>query len=372
MVTVEQFEGAHFVMLWDFILTSSINDHEAHVKWVWVTMLLRCNSKGVLRATPSALARIANVPLDQTEAALVVLKAPDPTSTSPDHEGRRVIETSPNVWFVVNYEEYWRKASEQRKKDKTKARVRKHRAKKKEKCNAGDVTGNAPISVSVSVPVSVPFDEWWNVQVRKESKAEARKLWEGEKNTTTETKMTAADQRLCMERYPLHAAMWKKEKRTKEMVPHPRTWLYQRRWEDEIEGVESEIERTTREALAEGRAKVKCILNYSAAVLRAVMHQSGEVRTKTARHAEELDDLINQPLTPCDMLGAFYASHDGFVDSLYPDLSDEEKGGIDKRVSDGKKGGVKPETYRRYLIREVFGLPNPLDFDLDEEEGGGS
>jgi len=85
--------------------------------------------------------------------------------------------------------------------------------------------------------VQIPFAEIWKLVPtgRKLAKVKAQELWEGKDRTTTGEKLSAEDQHLIMERYPFHVAMWKKEATPKDKIPHLRTWIYQRRWVDEIE-----------------------------------------------------------------------------------------------------------------------------------------
>jgi len=95
-----------FAKLFASIAESSINEAELHVRWFFAIMLAKADSKGLCYGTPAALARIANVPQDKAEDALRHLQTPDPTSTSPDQEGRRVIPLGGNLWQIVNYQRY--------------------------------------------------------------------------------------------------------------------------------------------------------------------------------------------------------------------------------------------------------------------------
>ena len=96
----------HFVMLWGDMLRSSINEHDAHVKWAFVVALLLCDREGRFRATPEYFARTANLPLEQVEDALGKLTSPDEMSTSSEEGGRRIVSEGTNLWRVVNYPAY--------------------------------------------------------------------------------------------------------------------------------------------------------------------------------------------------------------------------------------------------------------------------
>lgn len=88
------------------ILDSSIwlEDH-ATVR-VWVTLLASMDETGMCQyASGLNLARRANVTTEEAAAAVKVLEAPDPHSSDPDHEGRR-IERTRGGWIVLNAPKY--------------------------------------------------------------------------------------------------------------------------------------------------------------------------------------------------------------------------------------------------------------------------
>lgn len=82
------------------------------------------------------------------------------------------------------------------------------------------------------------FDDIWKLvpKGRKVAKEEARRLWDGKKNTNAGVRITAEETHLILERYPLHVEMWKRDATPTGKIPHLRTWLNQSRWVDEIEG----------------------------------------------------------------------------------------------------------------------------------------
>jgi len=136
------------------ILDSSINSEPLHVRWVFVACCLMADFNGNFQSTVDAIARRANVPLDETKEALEMLQRPDPNSTTPDEDGRRLIRVASNTWHVVNRVKYrnMRKAEDER--EATRLRVQKFREKHRsgEPCNAtrnGDVTpGNESVTPS--------------------------------------------------------------------------------------------------------------------------------------------------------------------------------------------------------------------------------
>lgn len=72
------------------------------------------------------------------------------------------------------------------------------------------------------------FEEFWNLYPRKVCKKPAKQQWE---------KLTADEQRKAIEALPAHVKQWSDP----QFIPHARTWLYQERWEDEIEPVQHKV-----------------------------------------------------------------------------------------------------------------------------------
>lgn len=94
-----------YVKLFSSILTSSIWAEDMATRLVWITLLTLADKEGFVRAAPSGVARLANVPLEETQKALQILESPDPDSGSKDDDGRR-IEPVDGGWFLLNYRKY--------------------------------------------------------------------------------------------------------------------------------------------------------------------------------------------------------------------------------------------------------------------------
>jgi hypothetical protein len=67
------------------------------------------------------------------------------------------------------------------------------------------------------------FDIWWSQYPRKIAKKAALSEW---------LKLSTEDREKCLEVIHKHVAMWKDT--DSQFIPHPRTWLYQGRWDDEL------------------------------------------------------------------------------------------------------------------------------------------
>jgi hypothetical protein len=94
-----------FVKLFSSILTSSVWSEDNATRIVWITLLALADKDGDVRSSPSGLARMANVSVEECQRALALFLAPDPESGTPDDDGRR-IERREGGWFILNYGKY--------------------------------------------------------------------------------------------------------------------------------------------------------------------------------------------------------------------------------------------------------------------------
>ncbi len=94
-----------YTKLFHKILASSIWDEDDKTRIVWITMLAMTDELGDIIATPNKVARDARVDLESCLAALDKFMAPDPNSTSPEHEGRR-LERIDGGWKMLNHGKY--------------------------------------------------------------------------------------------------------------------------------------------------------------------------------------------------------------------------------------------------------------------------
>ena len=96
-----------YVKLFSSIVTSSMWSEDPATRVVWVTMLSLKDKFQEVHAALPGLARAANVPLADAEAAIRKFLSPDPYSRTKEHEGRR-IEEIPGGWRILNGEYYRR------------------------------------------------------------------------------------------------------------------------------------------------------------------------------------------------------------------------------------------------------------------------
>jgi hypothetical protein len=136
-----------YAKLFAQIFDSSIAE-DYQVRHVFEDLLKLCDQNGVVDMTHEAIARRTNVPLEIIKRGIAELEKPDARSRNPDHNGSRLVRVDPHRdwgWFIVNYEHYRAIASEEQRREKTLARVKRHREKNKSvtPCNAAVTAINA-------------------------------------------------------------------------------------------------------------------------------------------------------------------------------------------------------------------------------------
>lgn len=113
-----------FVIIDAEILSSSIWSEEAHVRLVWLTLLILCDTEGYVGASVPGIAKAAGVTLEQAIAAMEKLQSTDPFSRTQANEGRR-LEKAERGWQVLNFKEHLERLSAER--QKTRDRMRRYR-----------------------------------------------------------------------------------------------------------------------------------------------------------------------------------------------------------------------------------------------------
>jgi len=115
----------------DRLAGSSLLECAVASRWVFVFMLAQADAEGRVRcASVAGLARAAGVSLPEAEAALRELEAPDPDSTSKDHEGRRVLRI-PGGWQIVTYQKYREYQTKRQRNEAAKKRKQREAARQK-------------------------------------------------------------------------------------------------------------------------------------------------------------------------------------------------------------------------------------------------
>jgi hypothetical protein len=173
-----------FVVIDAEILSSSVWSEAAHVKLVWLTLLILCDTEGYVGAAVPGIARAAGVTLGQAREAIALFMEPDPDSRTQANEGRR-LEVADRGFRILNFREHLDRLSAERKK--ARDRVRKFRAKKRQSAD-GNVTfppgsreqgiGNRDKTEERKEPTSLPADIQGERLLRDSRVAKERRFYE--------------------------------------------------------------------------------------------------------------------------------------------------------------------------------------------------
>lgn len=121
------------------ILDSSIWLEPIHTRLVWMTLIAAMDEDGFAQfASVANLAHRARIDEPETQEAINCLTSPDPNSSDPEFEGRR-IERVPGGWVVLNAEKYRDIVTRAIAKEKTRLRVARFREGKKSVTNGNGV-----------------------------------------------------------------------------------------------------------------------------------------------------------------------------------------------------------------------------------------
>lgn len=132
------------------ILDSSIWLEPDHTRLVWLTLVAAMDEDGFAAfASIPNLAHRAIVPVESAEKAIATLEGPDPHSSDPDNDGRR-IERVPGGWVILNAPKYRELVTRHVAREQGRERVRRHRERKRAAVtgNAGVTEANDPVTQS--------------------------------------------------------------------------------------------------------------------------------------------------------------------------------------------------------------------------------
>lgn len=223
-------------------------------------MLVLCDSNGTIDMTPQAIAARTSIPLDILTKGIGILSGPDQYSRTPGEEGRRIIlmdDHRPWGWQIVNYKKYRDLKSRADKLESDRVRIAEKRNKNSDVAEsripsravanvahaATDATTDAsepedvkatavqnqtkskPSATEASVSDEDRFNRFWQAFPRKVAKPVAIRVWMKLKpdDVMTDLLIAAIDRARATEQ-------WCRD--DGQFIPHPATWLNQRRWED--------------------------------------------------------------------------------------------------------------------------------------------
>ena len=117
--------------LFTSVLDSSLNELPLHVRWVFISIWLKADRHGYYRGTAGAIARSANVTVEEAEDAIQTLTSPDPLSLDDEEEGRRLVPYD-RGWMVVKKEHYRQLVNAEFKREAHAERNRRYRDRKRD------------------------------------------------------------------------------------------------------------------------------------------------------------------------------------------------------------------------------------------------
>ena len=121
-----------YVKLFSSLMGSTIWCEKPATKILWITMLVTAERSGLVEASIPGLAKLAGISLEECEAGLGVLLAPDKYSRTKEFEGRRIMEVA-GGWQVLNYSRYREMKSEEEAREANRRKVAAWRAREKAK-----------------------------------------------------------------------------------------------------------------------------------------------------------------------------------------------------------------------------------------------
>lgn len=239
-----------YVPIADSFFESSIMREELPVRFVMLALIrlaLRAGANGEVDIDPQMFALSINLPLPLVEAAIHRLMEPDPSSSSPDEDGRRLVPVDPSRpfrnWRLVNWTKYRHivhlanDAARKREDRHDKQDITDASENVQKRPGASVNGGNGATNTNTNTNTNTKNEEdiritrfeksFWFVFPRKVGKAQALKAW---------LKLSDEERILADEGIREFAGSW--TTRPPEEIrfcPHAATWLSGKRWEDKPE-----------------------------------------------------------------------------------------------------------------------------------------
>ncbi len=226
--------------LFGSIITSTIWREDKETKILWITMLALKDKNGNVEGSVPGLADMARLTIEETLEALEKLRSPDPHSRTKENEGRR-IEDVDGGWVVLNHQKYRDKMNADERREYLRVKQVEHRAKVSTLVNQrqllstpstpsthadADTYSEAKTKKKPPNPLKGEcdgFDLFWSEYPNKQAKLAAKRAWLKIKPDERADVMSGV-------------VRWKRSeswlKDDGQFIPHPATFLNQRRFED--------------------------------------------------------------------------------------------------------------------------------------------
>jgi hypothetical protein len=92
--------------IYEQTFTGSMVGNGSNVFAVWAYIIAHTKPDSMVELNPVLLSTILGDSINHVQAAIEILKTPDPESRSKSYDGRRLIEKGPFLYFVPNYLKY--------------------------------------------------------------------------------------------------------------------------------------------------------------------------------------------------------------------------------------------------------------------------
>jgi hypothetical protein len=210
-----------FTKLLSSITASTIWCQPDTTRIAWIAMLAMADKNGVVTGSLPGVASIARIPLEAMLVAIDHFLAPDPYSSTPDYEGRRIVAV-PGGWRLLNYERVRAMRDAETVKESKRKYINKRRADEKKGVSQPP---SAEEPRNGALANTDKFDTFWAKYPNKSAKATALKAFTAIKpSEALFSTITAALERQSK------SLDWTKN--NGQFVPHAATWLRGKRWED--------------------------------------------------------------------------------------------------------------------------------------------
>lgn len=208
---------------------------------VFIYMLANCDPLGVIDVVPSVISDAIGIEIDLVKKCITELEGPDPESRTPDLDGARIERLDDHRtwgWRIINHPKYQRLRNLEDRRQQVREAVAKH--KQKLRSNPEVIKGNQSKPTQTQTHTQTQktkdlakdealgrFNVFWPIYPRKVAKPAALKAWKAQ-SIDSQEKMDRV-----MAGLKKHIELeWPGKER--QHIPHPSTWLNQKRWEDDL------------------------------------------------------------------------------------------------------------------------------------------
>ncbi len=219
-----------------------MNEDHAIIR-VWIAMLAESDAGGFVRASVPAMARLCFLEIDEFEAIIEELTAPDKYSRSQVDEGRRLAVVE-GGFVVLSYERYRdmktraatpaeRKQAQRERENASSLVTKSHDGhechnvtpEEKQKQKADTEADETATATPKTDSATLSFEQFWEAYDYKHGKLAALRAWK----THAKSRPPIEEILAAVERYH-QSKKWRENIRC-----NPSTWINQGRWEDEYD-----------------------------------------------------------------------------------------------------------------------------------------